>query len=236
MAKRVVDTTVRFIGNNIGTSKIGNEIMKDLDAATEFGRTSETSFKNCLHLIGSFGTKKELSSSTLFQRTQNNLSGKNYKHAVKTVHKELEGHLLEDKISSAQMAFIYLQIQNNLRVPIAELCSKHGIEMILKPKPNLLKFTSSVNRNRTGGWSQEGIDLYFQYYEREKKERKEMTNKYQGEARGNRCDYFHSAVGTQDDSDSILEDDNKEAEIVDYEDEYSTNNSVHSNGHADLYD
>eukprot|EP00978_Attheya_sp_CCMP212_P016904 scaffold44614_cov73-Attheya_sp.AAC.1 len=61
-----------------------------------------------------------------------------------------------------------------------------------------------------------------------------MTNKYQGDARENRFDYFHPAVGTQDDNDSILEDDNKEAEIDDYEDEYSNNNSVHSD--ADLCD
>jgi hypothetical protein len=209
--------------------------MKDLDAATKFGRSSETSFKNCLALFGSFGTKKELN-STFLQKTQNNLSGKSYIHAVEAVHKELEGHLLEDKISSARMAFIYLQIQNNMRVPNAELRAKMGIEMIFKPAPNLLKFTSPVDRNKSGGWSQEGIDLYFQYYEREKKERKEMKNKYQGEAKENRCDYFHPAVVTPDDNDSIPEDGNKEAEIVNYEDEYSTNNSVHSNEHSDLFD
>eukprot|EP00978_Attheya_sp_CCMP212_P014464 scaffold36894_cov64-Attheya_sp.AAC.1 len=147
MAKRVVYTTARFIDNNLKHGKRGNEIliMKDIDEAMKFGRTSETSYKNCLVLFGSFGTKKGLS-STLLQRTQNNLSGKNYKHAVQTVHKELEGHLLEDKILSARMAFIYLQIQNNLIVPSAELHSKHGTQMVFKPKTNLLKFTSPVHR------------------------------------------------------------------------------------------
>jgi hypothetical protein len=198
--------------------------MKDLDAATKFGRASETSYKNCLALFGSFGTKKELS-STLFQRTQNNLSGKNYKEAVKTVHKEFEGHLLEDKISSARMAFIYLQIQNNLREPGAALRESHNVQLVFKPKPHLLKYTSPVHRNSSGGWSQEGIDVYFQYYEREKKERKDMKNKYKGDARENRCDYFHPVVVTEDENDSIHGGGNKEAEIVDYEDEYSTNNS-----------
>eukprot|EP00978_Attheya_sp_CCMP212_P028112 scaffold96253_cov52-Attheya_sp.AAC.1 len=51
-----------------------------------------------------------------------------------------------------------------------------------------------------------------------------------------KCDYFHPAVVTLDDNDSIPEDGNKEAEIVNYEDEYSTNNSVNSNEHSDLYD
>eukprot|EP00978_Attheya_sp_CCMP212_P016558 scaffold43510_cov52-Attheya_sp.AAC.3 len=132
------------------------------------------------------------------------------------------------------MAFIYLQIQNNLREPCAELCASHNVQMVFKPKPHLLKCTSPVHRNSSGGWSQEGIDVYFQYYEREKKERKDMKNKYQGNARENRCDYFHPVVGTEDDNDSILGDGDKEAEIVDYEDEYSTNNSVTSD--ADLGD
>eukprot|EP00978_Attheya_sp_CCMP212_P037395 scaffold175782_cov53-Attheya_sp.AAC.1 len=61
-----------------------------------------------------------------------------------------------------------------------------------------------------------------------------MKNKYQGNARENRCDCFHPVVGTEDDNDSILGDGDKEAEIVDYEDEYSTNNSVTSD--ADLCD
>eukprot|EP00978_Attheya_sp_CCMP212_P017930 scaffold48390_cov35-Attheya_sp.AAC.3 len=114
------------------------------------------------------------------------------------------------------MAFIYLQIQNNLREPGVALRESHNVQLVFKPKPHILKFTSPVHsRNSSGGWSQENIDVYFQYYEREKKERKDMKNKYQGDA-------------------SIHGGGNKEAEIVDYEDEYSTNNSVTSD--ADLCD
>eukprot|EP00978_Attheya_sp_CCMP212_P022641 scaffold67832_cov49-Attheya_sp.AAC.1 len=42
--------------------------------------------------------------------------GKDYNEAVKKVQKELEGNLLQDEISLARMAFIYLQIMNNIRV------------------------------------------------------------------------------------------------------------------------
>ena len=55
--------------------------MKDLDLATTFGREKETSYKNCLQLFGSFGTQKE-QTSTILQRTQNNLSGKDYDKAI----------------------------------------------------------------------------------------------------------------------------------------------------------
>jgi hypothetical protein len=51
-----------------------------------------------------------------------------------------------------------------------------------------------------------------------------MKTKYKEDARENRCDYFHAAVVTKDDNDSILDVSNKKAEIVDYESEYSTNN------------
>jgi hypothetical protein len=78
--------------------------------------------------------------------------------------------------------------------------------------------------------------LYFESYEREKKERKEMKTKYKGDARESRYDYFHAAVVTKDDSDSILDVSNKMNERVDYESEYSINNSVHSNENEDLFE
>ena len=53
------------------------------------------------------------------------------------VHKEMEGYLLEDKISSARMAFIYIQIQNNLKVPCEELRVKQNLELIFKPNQNI---------------------------------------------------------------------------------------------------
>eukprot|EP00978_Attheya_sp_CCMP212_P006038 scaffold13574_cov44-Attheya_sp.AAC.4 len=59
----------------------------------------------------------------------------------------MEGYLLEEKILSARMAFIYVQIQNNLRVPCEVLRISHGLELIFKPKPKYLKFTSPVNRS-----------------------------------------------------------------------------------------
>eukprot|EP00978_Attheya_sp_CCMP212_P006068 scaffold13657_cov71-Attheya_sp.AAC.2 len=208
MAKRVVDTTARFIEKNLGTSKRGTEIMKDRDQATKFGRTSETSYKNCLAL---FGLCKQY------------------------IKKSLKDTYLKTRYHLHRWLFIYLQIQNNLREPCAELRASHNVQMVFKPKPHLLKFTSPVHRNSSGGWSQEGIDVYFQYYKREKKERKDMKNKYQGNTRENMCDYFHPVVETEDDNDSILGDGDKEAEIVDYEDEYSTNNSVTSSD-ADLCD
>ena len=71
--------------------------MKDLDLATKFGREKETSYKNCLQLFGSFGTQKE-QTSTILQRTQNNLSGKDYDKAIELVHKEMGRYLLEEKI------------------------------------------------------------------------------------------------------------------------------------------
>ncbi len=208
--------------------------MKDLDLATKFGREKETSYKNCLQLFGSFGTQKE-QTSTILQRTQNNLSGKDYDKAIELVHKEMEGYLIEEKISSARMAFIYVQIQNNLKVPSDTLRISYGIEMIFKPKPQSLKFTSPVDRNSSGGWSQEGIDLYFEYYEREKKERKEMKTKYKEDARENRCDYFKARVVTKEDNSDGVDENSKLNEIVDYESEYSSNKSVNGDETEDIF-
>jgi hypothetical protein len=176
---------------NLGEDKRGGTIMKHIQEATEFGRASEISFRICLPLFGSFGTKKE-TNSTLLHRTQNNLSGKDYNDTLRKVHEELSGSILGEKISAARMAFIYVQIQNNLRVPSEALQKSHGMMLMFKPKPDKLKFTNPVVVNRTGGWSQEGIDLYYHYFEREMNERKEMKNKFKEEGRQDRCDYFKS--------------------------------------------
>ncbi len=133
------------------------------------------------------------------------------------------------------MAFIYVQIQKNVKVPSDTLRISHGIEMIFKPKPQSLKFTSPVDRNSSGGWSQEGIDLYFEYYEREKKERKEMKTKYKEDARENRCDYFKARVVTKEDNSDGVDENSKLNEIVDYESEYSSNKLVNGDETEDIY-
>eukprot|EP00978_Attheya_sp_CCMP212_P040491 scaffold221418_cov54-Attheya_sp.AAC.4 len=138
-------------------------------------------------------------------------SGEVYKDVVKTIHKELEGNLLEDKILSAWMAFIYLQIQNNLRQPIQRI----GMQL-----------EDGVKRGSTCTFNTK----------KEKIERKEMKHTFKGGDKKNRCDYFQRDEGNEDDNNSSVEDDEQAGIIVNYEDEYSTTDSIHSAEPAHLSD
>eukprot|EP00978_Attheya_sp_CCMP212_P026699 scaffold88344_cov29-Attheya_sp.AAC.4 len=63
-----------------------------------------------------------------------------------------------------------------------------------------------------------------------------MKTKYKGDARENRCDYFKAKVVTKEDnSDSVLDDSSNLNERVDYESEYSSNNSVNGDETEDLF-
>eukprot|EP00978_Attheya_sp_CCMP212_P018424 scaffold50418_cov49-Attheya_sp.AAC.4 len=148
-----------------------------------------------------------------------NLAGKDYKEAVKKVRKELEGSLVQDKISSAQMAFIYLQIMNNIRVitdPEDPMKTAKGTYKF-RPKPEFLSFTSPFERNQTGGWNKSGISLYMKTIEKETKEYKKMTQDFAGELRTKRCDYFHPVEESESDEDDNSGDDEEDA--IEYEDE-----------------
>eukprot|EP00978_Attheya_sp_CCMP212_P027766 scaffold93872_cov65-Attheya_sp.AAC.3 len=100
MGKRIVDTTVHFIEYNKGEDGTGREIMIDLFNVINFRRDETYSYKRCLDLFGLFCITKELN-STLKMKTQNNLAGKDYGETVNEVRLELEGNILQDKISSA---------------------------------------------------------------------------------------------------------------------------------------
>eukprot|EP00978_Attheya_sp_CCMP212_P030007 scaffold108912_cov35-Attheya_sp.AAC.1 len=117
-----------------------------------------------------------------------NLAGEDYNEAVKKVQRELQGNFLQDKISLARMAFIYLQIMNNIRV-ISDPEDKATYEF--RPKPEFLKFTSSPSRNQTVGWNKTGINLYMKMIERETKEGKKIEQDIARELSTKRCDYFH---------------------------------------------
>eukprot|EP00978_Attheya_sp_CCMP212_P011702 scaffold28992_cov55-Attheya_sp.AAC.2 len=190
MAKRIVDTAERFIENNLGDDGSNMEIMEHLISATSAGRGRvPESFTTCMDLFGSFCTKKELN-STLHLKTQMNLAGKDYNEAVKKVQKELEGNLLQDKISSARMAFIYLQIMNNIRVITdpEDQDTTMKVTYEFRPKPAFLRFTSSLERNQTGGWNKSGMALYMKMIERETTERKKMALDFARDLRTTRCE------------------------------------------------
>jgi hypothetical protein len=174
--------------------------MEHLMSVSCAGRGTPEGFKKCLDLFGSFCTKKEYN-STLNLKTQMNLAGKDYTEAVKKLRKELEGNLLEDKISSARMAFIYLQIMNNIRV-IIDPEDETKKTYHFRPKPALLRFTSTGDRNQTGGWNKEGMSLYMKMIERETKERKKFAQDFAGELRTSRCDYFHPVEESDNDGDT----------------------------------
>jgi hypothetical protein len=187
------------------------------------GRGTPSSFKICMDLFGSFCTKKEVN-STLNQKTQMNLAGKDYKDAVRKVQKELEGSILQDKISSARMAFIFIQIMNNIREiqdpEHPEDQTKNRYEF--RPKPEFLRFTSTRERNQTGGWNKDGIALYMEMISRETRERKKMTQDFGGDLRTERCDYFHPIEESENNAedDDSSGDDEDGAVQFEYKDEF----------------
>ena len=194
--------------------------MRDLYTAVTKGREESTCFNRCLDLFASFCTKKE-TNSTLTLKTQMNLAGKVYKECVKVVRKEVEGKLLSEKVSSARMAFIYLQIINNMRIieDIDDPEDREKDTYEFKPQPKFLRFTSPVQRNLTGGWNEDGIKLYTTLIEREKNERKGYAECNFFE-RTERCDYFcplvendSEEVGAMSDNEDL---NNKE---IEYDDE-----------------
>jgi hypothetical protein len=159
-----------------------------------------------------------------------NLAGKDYKDAVRKVQKELEGSILQDKISSARMAFIFIQIMNNTRVledPEDE--TKKIYEF--RPKPEFLKFTSTLERNQTGGWNKDGIRLYMGMIARETRERKKATKDFAGDKRTERCDYFHPVEESENDDDNEDDsgDNGDDAIEFEYKDEFPDENDENKN-------
>eukprot|EP00978_Attheya_sp_CCMP212_P001238 scaffold2583_cov35-Attheya_sp.AAC.1 len=92
MAKRIVDTTERFIESNKGEKRTKQKIMTDIFDSVHFGRAQTDPYKR-----------------------------KDYEEVVIKVRKELEGcNLLQNKISPARMAFIHMQIMNYMKVDLDE--------------------------------------------------------------------------------------------------------------------
>ena len=222
----------RFIENNEGSDGTGNQIKKDIYNAVNSGRTEDEAFRKCMDLFGSFCTKKE-TNSTLTQKTQMNLAGKSYQDCVNEIHKELEGCLLQEKISSARMAFIYLHIYNNMRVMTDpdEPDNRDKITYQFKPKPEFLKFTSPVQRNLSGGWNEDGMRKYMKFFEREKEERK-LYDDPEFYEKEKRCDYFcgpkeDESVDDDDNGDDDSDDDADDQ--LEYEDEFNAVDSFQQN-------
>jgi hypothetical protein len=167
-----------------------------------------------------------------------NLAGKDYKEAVRKVQKELEGNILQDKISSARMAFIFIQIMNNTRVLTEDPEDETKKIYEFRPKPEFLKFTSTLERNQTGGWNKEGIGLYMRMIARETRERKKTTQDFAGDKRTERCDYFHpvrDSENEEDDDDNSGDDGDSLIEF-EYKDEFadeSDDNKKSDNGAQD---
>lgn len=211
----------RFLENNIGEDGTTDQIMRDLYKAVTIGRDESKCFTRCLDLFASFCTKKE-TNSTLTLKTQMNLAGKVYEDCLKIVRKEVEGNLLSEKISSARMAFIYLQIINNMRIiedtDDPEDNNKDTYEF--KPKPQFLRFTSPEQRNLTGGWHKDGMTLYTTLIDREKNERKRYAeNTFLESERTGRCDYFCPLEDNDSEEAGAMSDNEDLDKEIEYDDE-----------------
>eukprot|EP00978_Attheya_sp_CCMP212_P014354 scaffold36508_cov44-Attheya_sp.AAC.2 len=185
--------------------------------AKRIGDTAERFIENNL---GADGRNTEVMEHLMYVSTAGR--GKDYNEAVKKVQRELEGNLLQDKISSARMAFIYLQIMNNIRVITdpEDQDNKTKVTYKFRPKPQFLRFTSSLERNQTGGWNKSGMTLYMKMIERETKERKKMALAFAGELRTKRCNYFHPIEDSENDEDNDSNEGKEDTIEYKYEDEF----------------
>eukprot|EP00978_Attheya_sp_CCMP212_P046174 scaffold377780_cov35-Attheya_sp.AAC.1 len=107
-----------------------------------------------------------------------------------------------------------------------------------RPKPELLRFTSTLERNQTGGWNKEGIRLYMGMLARETRERKKATQDFAGDKRTERCDYFHPVEESEnDDDDDDDSGDNGDGAIeFEYKDEFADEGNENKNSDNGVQD
>eukprot|EP00978_Attheya_sp_CCMP212_P034383 scaffold143853_cov46-Attheya_sp.AAC.1 len=177
----MVDTTECFIESNKGEDGTGQGIMSDIFDAVHFGWAQTDSYKRCLDLFGSFCTTKEIN-STLKMRTQNKEAGKDYEEVVIKVRKELKGNLLQNKIYLARMAFIFVQIMNNMKVNAID---PKNLMYTFRPDPKNLRCTNPIERNKSGGWNKEGIRCDYFHYKCENNNNEKENSGEDGDSNGN---------------------------------------------------
>jgi hypothetical protein len=120
------------------------------------------------------------------------------------------------------MAFIYLQIINNMRISkdIDDPDDNKKDTYEFKPKPEFLRFRSPVQRNLTGGWDEQGMRLYTTLIDREKKECKcYAEDTFLESERTRRCDYFCPLEEDDSEEAGVMSDNEDNNKEIEYEDE-----------------
>lgn len=179
MVQRVKSTVEHYLTIPYMDMSVDEKVAALFELSVK-GRMSDEAMKKCKPFLASFCLRKELESAKKHW-ARSNLKKKSKNFSWNEHLHEVDGFTLADKMTSQKFAFLQTILHNNIIQD--KNIYRYG------PTKEKLKFTDGEMK-RTGGWSQDGLDYFWDRYKEDIRNKASYKREYNNETT-ERPDYFH---------------------------------------------